>query len=68
MPFSLQLQIRFLRSLCEVTTGAPLPAKAKMSLWISPLEAETSRNFFCRFKKEKHMAGHHYVQSSRRIM
>ena len=43
MPFSLHLQIRFFRSLCEVTTGVPSSAKARASEWISPVDTETSR-------------------------
>ena len=38
MPFLAQSQIRFFRSLCDVTTGVPSPAKANELVSISPLE------------------------------
>lgn len=36
----------FLRSLCEVTTGVPSSARARLSLWIRPFSTETSKNSF----------------------
>ena len=46
MSFSLQLQIRLLRSLWNVTTGVPSLANANESEWIRAFETETLGNSF----------------------